>query len=261
METIKETKGVFIDTEVVNQLLDLLKQNQKVNELSTVQDLSDSINFIENSLNSAINELQNVKAQLNINTPTVSKSKLNQTNIKQVEKLATGVERLKNQLNIIKRKFIGTAQNIVDSVKEKGISALDKTSEFISLKEKLTALNEGINNNISKVDKNIKTINAMTQEFNAASKHIKNVGRAMTGKERDGTMVNASESMVKPLRKVKRILVSIEKKSANSIAKVESLSKRAGREEKPSVLQRLKAEKANISEPTVVNHKSKEMSL
>ena len=262
-EVIQAPKDILVDIGAVQQLINLLEQNHKADKLATVQGLVDTINTIENNLNTAMAQLKTVKAQLENTTITIPQSTVKEVAIQQVSKLESGFKKLKNQLNVIKGKFVGTAQNIVDGVKDTGISALDKTSDFMNLKENLTTLNEGISKNISKVSKNISTINSMTQELNAATKHFKNVGKAMTGKERDGTMAQASEGMVKPLRAVKKLLVNMEQTSANAITSVDKLAKRAGREQtqedKPSILQKLKNAKTDMSEPKVPNPKTSEM--
>ena len=254
-----KVSGTFVDVAAINQLAELLVKNRQTEQLEVVQGLVDTINTIEKALNVAMAELQSVKSQLHKQQlPTSSvKNKV----LEDVQQLESGLKKLKNQLNLIKHKFATTAQNVVDAIKEKGVSALDKTSEFMSLKENLTVLNTGIRNNISQVNKNINTINSMTQELNAATKHIKNIGRAMTGKERDGDMAQASANMVKPLQAVKKMLVAMERKSANSVEKIEALSKRAGREQRPSVLKQLKEEKAKPIEPTTDKPRAKEMAL
>ena len=83
--------------------------------------------------------------------------------------------------------------------------------------------------------------------------------------ERDGTMAQASETMVKPLQAVKKMLIAMDNKSVHAVSRVDALSQRANRgksqEGKPSVLQGLKDGKANTKEPTAPKPKSKEMEL
>ena len=256
METTTSTSAQTIDIGVIHHLIKMLEDNRKLEQLESMVGVFDAITTIETNLNAAMAELHDVKTRLNLEHPSA---------MEEVQKMESGLQRLKNQLNGMKQKFVDTAQHIVQAVKEKGISALDKTSEFVSLKENLTALSEGINGNILSIEKGINTINSMTQELNAVVKHTKNISKAMTGKERDGTMAQASETMVKPLQAVKKMLIAMDNKSVHAVSRVDALSQRANRgksqEGKPSVLQGLKDGKANTKEPTAPKPKSKEMEL
>lgn len=259
MEQAVKQQEMYVDAGAVFELLALLSQQGQAEQIQMIQNLSTTIAVMENNLNAALTELKEVKAQLNQAPKTTVKDNA----VAQVKKLESSLQRLKNQLSAIKEKFVATAQSIVDAVKETGITALDKTSEFLHLKENLTTLHNSVKSTIAKVDKNISTVNAMTQEANAAGKHIKNIGRAIMGKERDSSMAQSAESMVSPLKAMRKMLVSMGNKSLGAIGHVENLSKRAEQiqAEKPSVLQKLKEQKTNIIEPKINNAKSKEMAM
>lgn len=257
MEQEMKQQSIYFDANAVFELLALLQQQGQNEQIQMIQNLSSTIALLDNNLTTAMEELKAVKAQLY----AVPKTTLKETAIKQVEKVDNGLQSLKNQLDTIKAKFIATAQNVVNAVKDTGIVALDKTSEFIHLKENLNAFYSGVKNTIAKVDKSIDTLNAVTQEANSAIKHIKNVGRAMTGKERNHSMAHPSDNVAKPLKAVRKMLVSTGNKSLGTISNTERLANRSKQiqAEKPSVLKKLKEQKAEKSEPKPT--KAKEMAI
>ena len=262
MEAVKTDK-IFIDAQAVNQLINLFKGNNQTEKAQATQDLVNNIVFIEESLNSAMAELQAVKKQLNFDIYNKADTNSAQMVNAEIAKTETLLHKLKEQLNTIKEKFIGTVHNIVDGVKDNGVLALNKTTELLSLKDNLVGLNEGIKKGISRIDKNIETVNAVTQEFNATVKHTNNIGKAIVGKERDNEMALPSETAIKPLKGIKKIMVGIEDKTTSAIESVDRLSDKATviKEKKPSVLKQLKEEKEKQVNVNPVKPKSKEMAI
>lgn len=248
MET-KQQNTVSIDIQAVNRLVSLLKDNNQTEKAQATQDLVKNIAFIEESLNTIMAELQAVKKQLNFDTVNTTVQPSHKALKSQVSAMENSIQKLKEQLNVIKEKFIGTVQNILDGVKENGVIALNKTSELLSLKDNLTAFNDGVKNNLTKLNKTIGTVNSVTQEFHAAVKHTKNIGRAITGKERDDEMAVPSETAIKPLNTIKKMMIDIEEKTSSAIGNIEKLSSCADliKEKKPSVLKQLKEEKEKLA--------------
>ncbi|WP_313523815.1 DUF6674 family protein [Anaerotignum sp.] len=264
MET-RQQDNILIDAQAVNQLVHLLKQNNQTEKAQATQSLMDNITLIEKTLNTAMAELQAVKAQLpiDISDKTAVAQPVHQELQAQISIMENGLKKLKEQLDTIKEKFMGTVQNILDGVKENGVLALNKTSELLSLQDNLTAFHGSVKNSITRLDKTIGTVNAVTQEFGAAVKHTKNMGRAIIGKERDNEMAVQSETAIKPLKAIKKMMMGIEEKTSSALGNVEKLSSRADliKEKKPSVLKQLKEEKEKLATASPATPKSKEMAI
>ncbi|MGL4791729.1 MAG: DUF6674 family protein [Anaerotignaceae bacterium] len=260
---IRQQDIVSIDIDAVNQLTSLLNDNNQMEKAQAMQDLVKNFAFVEDSLNTAMAELQAIKKQLNLDMVNTTIQPSNKALKTQVSVMENSFQKMKEQFNDIKENLISTVQNLVDDVKENGVLALDKTSQFILLKDNLTAFHNSVKNNITNINKTIKTVNAITQEFNAAVKHTKNIGRVIRGKERDSEMNVPSETAVKPLKAMKKVMIGIEGKTGSAIGTVEKLSAYADliKEKKPSVLKQLKEEKENIVTANPPNTKDKEMAI
>ena len=68
-------------------------------------------------------------------------------------------------------------------MKERGISALDHAARFFHIKPGLTAMRNNINEGIQADEKAISSIEAVSAEYHEAGRHVKNIGRALMGKE------------------------------------------------------------------------------
>lgn len=137
------------------------------------------------------------------------------------------------------------------AVKQHGISALNKAADFLGIKKALAEMKGNVQDAIASTQGSIDRINAIGSELHALNEHAKNLGRALTGKERkELTQRNEDKGVLaaiaKPLKRHKATLEGMEKNIDRAMARVERLEQAAakGREkEKPSIREEIKAAK------------------
>lgn len=135
------------------------------------------------------------------------------------------------------------------AVKQHGISALNKAADFLGVKKALAEMKGNVQDAIASTQSSIDRINAVGSELHALNEHAKNLGRALTGKERkELTQRNEDKGVLaavaKPLKRHKATLEGMEKNIDRAMARVERLEQAAakGREkEKPSIREEIKA--------------------
>lgn len=244
-----DNTNVTMDMKAVNQLLELLKENQKTQEIGMIQNLSSTINDMESNLISMFSQLQDVKNQLNMVTVTPPMQEVKQAAIKEVEKSEKSLDKLKGQLNGVKKKFMDTVKTTLDKTKETGVLALDKLSEFTGMKQNLIYLNSAINHSVGNLDKSIASVNALSVELNATGSHLKNIGRVIIGKDTQEHISEGKGIFAKPLEGVKKSLITMKEKSNIVISKLDNLYKEKNKQpeikpliepQKPSVIEKLK---------------------
>ena len=102
---------------------------------------------------------------------------------KSVRELEANVAALRERLTELKGAVIEGCKNTLAAVKEQGISALDNAARFFHIKPGLAALRNNINEGIQADEKAISRIKAVSAEYHEAGRHLKNIGRALMGKE------------------------------------------------------------------------------
>lgn len=246
---MSDKTAVVIDEIGMQKLLEFMKANQKTEQANDMESLVNSIHSIESTLLSTMEEIQKIKVQYNIDQPTpISEQMQNQ-----MKMLEEKVKSLLEMLASLKDKLMSKVNEIVSVSKDNGIKALDKVSEFIHLKDGLQTFNDAFKDVIKMLDKEINTLNAVTMELNAATKHIANAGKAIIGVERNNEPAKPNDIVTMPTKAFKKTFEVMEKASQNAIDKVDKLSEKASTiEKKPSVLNEIKENKEKIAEKTAL---------
>lgn len=90
---------------------------------------------------------------------------------------------LRDKLAELKENVIDGCKSAVAAFKEQGITALDNVARFFRIKPVLETMRDSLNKSIKFDDKAIAKIEAISAEYHQAGRHLKNIGRAMRGKE------------------------------------------------------------------------------
>ena len=141
------------------------------------------------------------------------------------------------------------------AVKQHGISALNKAADFLGVKKALAEMKGSVQDAIASTQSSIDRINAIGSELHALNEHAKNLGRALTGKERkELTQRNEDKGVLaaiaKPLKRHKTALEGMEKNIDRAMARVERLEQAAAKgKEKPSIREEIKAAAAKPEQP------------
>lgn len=237
----------------VQELLNLLSEHKP----DKAQDLSALLFYVdgmERQFDAVLHELQAVKAQLA--EVQESSHPLKKALSAFVQGMENRIDQMKERLFEIKESIANTAAKMVDDVKQAGISALDKTVDFLGIREGLAALRDNLDAAKTDTRAQIEKIETMGQELRSVGNHLKNVGRAATGKDLQPTRVDEGKfqsTVLAPLRTTHKALVSMGNITLAAIGNMERLEQAAvrGREPKTSIrqdLQTLKAQ-ADASRP------------
>lgn len=169
-----------LDNEQVKELLAILREN---NAPSTPDFLAvlNQIAAMERQLDAAVKELAAVRQELKTaqeqNHPV--KTAIQKTgNVMQSQVLD-----LRERLSDLKQAVIDGCKNAITDFKEKGISVLDNVARFFKVMPTLEAIRDHLSKNIQYGDKAIAKIEAISTEYHQAGRHLKNMGRAVLGKE------------------------------------------------------------------------------
>ncbi len=184
-------------------------------------------------------------------------------------KLESKAHQLKETLDGLWKKIAGCAAAAVEDFKEAGVSALDKAVAAIGVKSVLESMQEKISGMIADTKQNIEKVENIGHELRSAGGHLKNAGRAMTGKETqevDGGQEGRFQSVIlAPMRAMEKLLSSMNNSTLAAIGGVEYLEQTAeaarehqaeraaekpGKrlEKKPSIRQALRQNQAEIAD-------------
>jgi len=231
----------------VSKLLQILTNENLNAESKNFFALVQYMDTMEKQFNHVLNELQEVKQQLK-DMPEQQKT-LKAACQKAVQNLENKIHKMKGQLADIKAGIIEGSKKTVDQLKHSGLSGLNKIMDFMKIKDGLNTIHDNLNQSIASTEKTITKINAISREYHEAEKHIKNVGKALVGKEQiqekkeNGRL---SAFLKKPFENDLKNLTKIKGTVENAIASIENLNqsvrdnqKAATAEKKPSILKSL----------------------
>jgi len=178
MPKTKETP--LIENADVKELLSILKENGR--DTKSLLDILSSVVSMEQQLKAATdglafmqNELATMRDERNHPVRTLLQ---NTTRM-----LASMIKGISNRIKAIKDSIVGGCKNAVGAFKAGGISALNNLAEFFDVKKSLLAERENIHFCIEKAQASIEKIEKVSEEYHTAGRHIKNIGRAIQGKE------------------------------------------------------------------------------
>lgn len=262
-------------SEAIEQLLKLLEENGRQGQAANLSQLLWYMDSMSRQFDILHQELQEVKAQLaQEKQPAVQKIMEGV-----VTNLENKVEWARDMLAGLRERIMDCAKNAVENFKEAGVSALDRAVSAMDVKKTLEALHEHISGMISGTKRHIEQIEQLGHELRSVGGHLKNAGRAVTGKETqvvDGGQEGRFQSVVlAPMRATQKLLSNMNNATLAAIGSVENLevSAEAAREaraerqaeQRPSIRQALaekKAEAAARSAPAPdKNHKPPEAAL
>lgn len=180
MAKIKIAPAPLMDNKHVKELLSIMDANS-MEETVHLLDLLAYVGEMEKQLGRAVNELQSMRQELSAmreeNHPMKTAMQ------KAVIVMQGQVLDLRDKLAELKAHIIEGCKNAVAAFKERGLSALRGMADYFKLRPGLEALRDDLDKSIKLDDKAIAKIEAVSAEYHEAGRHIKNMGRALVGKE------------------------------------------------------------------------------
>lgn len=247
MAKAKTTVEPILDNEHVKELLAILREN---NSPSTKDFLSvlNQVGAMEKQLEIAVKELAAMRQELKIaqeqNHPV--KTALQ----KAVIVMQGQVLDLRNRLSGLKQNIIDGCKSAVAAFKETGISALDNVARFFKMRPILESMRDILTKDMQYDDKAIAKIEAISTEYHQAGRHLKNMGRAMLGKEalqevkQPGKLAAAISA---PFRAERSCFAAMKKSADKALGAISRLEERAA-EKKPSIREALATHNEKIAQ-------------
>jgi len=231
--------------DALTELLDLLTQNGKKQEAAELSALFSQFATMETQYGKVLSELAAVREQLD----TLHDGGNRAAAMQEPKQTQAHITQAKETLSTLKGNMTDKIRKTLAAVKQHGISALNKAADFLGVKKALAEMKGNVQDAIASTQSSIDRINAVGSELHALNEHAKNLGRALTGKERkELTQRNEDKGVLaavaKPIKRHKATLEGMEKNIDRAMARVERLEQAAakGREkEKPSIREEIKA--------------------
>ena len=229
----------LLENEHVKELLAILEANNAPDRKDFLV-VFNQVGAMERQLDAAVKELAAMRRELNEAREQAHPVKTALQNA--VRALEKNVAVLRERLDAVKQNVIEGCKNAVDAFREKGISALDSLARFFKVRPILEAMRNDLNESIRFDEAAISKIEAVSAEYHEAGRHIKNMARAVVGKEAmqdakvDGKLAKALES---PFKTERSCLSSMKKSVEMSLSRLAVLEKAA--ERKPSIRKTINA--------------------
>lgn len=213
--------------EAIQQFMKLLEENGRQGQAADLSQLMWYMDGMARQYEVVLQELQEVRQQLTqVREPSVKYVAQDA-----VAKLEHKAHQIKETLDTLWEKIAGCAATAVENFKEAGVSALDNAVAAIGVKSVLESLQEKISGMIDGMKQAIEKVENIGHELRSVGGHLKNAGRAMTGKETqtvDGGQEGRFQSVVlAPMRGTQKLLSSMNNATLAAIGGVEYLEQSA----------------------------------
>ena len=243
----KTSPEPIMDNQQVKELMQILRDN-KSPSMDDFMNVLKQVTAMERQLSSAVGELAAMRKQLDeakaVNHPAVAVME------KAVISAQNFIADLREKLAAIKQGIIEGCTNAVNAFKEKGIAALNNVVGFLGIKPALESMRNDLNKNIEADNRAIGKIEKISGNFHEAGKHLRNVGRALLGKEavdEAKPVGKIAKAFTTPFKAERSCCESIKKHVEAAIGGLARLEQRAA-EKKPSLMDALNAADKKVAQ-------------
>lgn len=218
------------------ELLRLLDEKGLREEKGQVVYLADYIDNMDQRFDKVLKELRTVRHQV---------KKLEQRGFKQavlrtVGKIESKVQAAKLELLEFKDQFIAGVNRAITGFKHRGILSVYKTIDFLGIKNGLLGVKRHLHQSLETADRGITSLGNIGDEMYGVRTHLGNIKRELAGKE--PLTVGSREmekgavfQVQKMLYGTMGILDSMEKRTDQTIRKLDSFGERAQEIQRPSM--------------------------
>lgn len=241
------TQAPLLDNGHVKELLTILREQ----DAPTMQDYLAVINQVgamEKQLGAAVAELAAMRRELA--EAQKQSHPIQDTLLKAVIILQNRVLHLRDKLAGLKQNVVEGCKQAVAAFREKGVAALDNATRFFHIRPGLEAVRRELDTAIREDDAAIAKIEAVSTEYHNAGLHLKNMGRALLGREaaqeaKAPGKLAAAVSL--PFRNERKIFTAMRRAADKALAGLERLEQAAERN-RPSINDTLDTLNAQIAQ-------------
>lgn len=235
----------ILENEAVKELLALLKENQAQGGKELAAAIG-QVAEMEKQLAEAVGELKTMREDL----AQMQNHPLKTALQKSIITLQDRILALRDNLTELKAGVIEGCKQALADFKVRGVAALDGAARFFHIKSGLETMRDNLGQSIGIDEKAISKIEAVSAEYHEAGRHLKNIGRAMTGKEAVQEAKPAgklSKTIEAPYKAELACLHAMKKSVEKAIDRVSRLEQAA--EKKPSIIKNIKEHKEKAPPP------------
>lgn len=216
--------------EIIQELMDLLKQNNMQSQSNEVFEICSYVDGLEKKLDSVTEELTKVREQIKEMQEDTLLNNLKKSVSEAADRLENRCNIIKDQIFEVKTNITTKATQIVNEAKRKGKAALNKVSEFFRIKEKLVIIRTNVKEAQKETDMTIAKIDAFGKGMREANQQIANTFRTFADKDTVDYSTkekknSKTEMFKKPWQVKKKLLANMELRLDAAIDKVDNLSK------------------------------------
>lgn len=243
METVLSTP--LKEQENFKELFRLLDEKGMQTEKGQVMELVDYIDNMDQQFGKVLQELRSVKRQVK----KLEERGIRQTVLRAVGKFEAKVYAARAELIDLKDQLIDGVNRTIHGFKSRGILAVYKTIDFIGIKRGLVGVKRQLHQSLETADRGIASLGNIGDEMYGVRTHLGNIKRELAGKEPLAVGSREMEKgavfqIQKMLYGTMGVLDSMEKRTDQTIRRLDSFGERAQGIQKPSVRGSLKAIRA-----------------
>lgn len=248
------------EQENFKELFRLLDEKGLQVEKGQVMELVDYIDNMDQQFGKVLKELRSVKHQVK----KLEERGIRQTVLRAVGKFEAKVFAARAELLDLKDQLIDGVNRTINGFKSRGILAVYKTIDFIGIKKGLVGVKSQLHQSLETADRGIASLGNIGDEMHGVRTHLGNIKRELAGKEPLAVGSREMEKgavfqIQKMLYGTMGVLDSMEKRTDQTIRRLDSFGEMAQGIQKPSVrgsLRSIQAERhAAVSKPA--HHKVK----
>lgn len=227
-ETAK--KKPLTKDEIIQELMDMLKQNNMQSQSNEVFEICSYVDGLEKKLDSVTEELTKVREQIKEMQEDTLLNNLKKSVSEAADRLENRCNIIKEEIFVVKNNIKAKATEIVVEAKKKGRAALNKVSEFFGVKEKLVAIRANVKEAQKETEVTIVKIDAFGKGMREANQQIANTFRTFADKETvdysaQEKKFSKTDMVKKPWKVKKKLFASMELRLDAAIDKVDNLSR------------------------------------
>jgi len=215
--------NTLADNPYVQELFSILKENSK--DTAGLTAMLGYVKQMEDFVKSAEGQIVDMKTQIG-EMKEIQKHPIKAALANTAESLQAKVKGIKAQLNKIRNSIVEACKNTLTTVKNTGVTALDKIAGFLGIKKACEQIQKSCNQAMTQCDKSVAKIEQFSSEYHQTGLHLKNMLRLAIGKEAIETPKEngaLAKSMCAPYKAQKKCLNSICKTATKAVDKLDAL--------------------------------------
>ncbi len=216
--------------EVIQQILEALNGNGMQQAANGVYELCAYVDSMTHKVEEMTDEISSLRDYIQKMEDDKLANKLKKSLNEAADRLEKRCEVIKQQLFEVKESIKNKASDIMADFKMRGKEALNRVSEFVGLKEKLTGIRDKVKEGIADTNRILAKIDAFGKGMREATQQMANTFRTFADKEevdysKKEQKFSKTELAKKPWQWQKKVYESMVLRLDASIDKVEDLAR------------------------------------